>query len=170
MSMRRGPGLLLLLLATAGCCSTCGDPCGSCGPWVCVESCKYCRCLDDLHTGTAARRCALEALHCRDDVSCDYAHGFVQAHVDLAQGATGTLPPVPPERYWSVCFRSCPGHVRAQEWYRGYADGVASAGGGMGAPCQHIPSSGTVYDSGPAYGHNPSRGGAFPCGYRPGGW
>lgn len=140
----------LLILALAGCC---GGSCGSCGPWICIESCCFCRRLDEWHAGIAARRCALESLAAQGSCSCDYSRGFVQAYVDLAHGATGQVPPVPPQRYWSVCFRTCPGHDRADQWFAGYQAGVASANGGLGAPCQTIAGSGTYYDPGPGQGN-----------------
>jgi hypothetical protein len=169
--MRPGLGLVLLFAASAGGCATGDRSCGACGPLVCVECCKYCRCCDELHTDLAARRCAWEALRSREAASCDYRHGFVRAYVDLAHGATGALPPVPPERYWSVCFRTCDGHARAREWYAGYADGVASARGGLGAPCETVPSSGTYYRP-PGYGggHAAAWGAGLPGAYQGTGW
>lgn len=153
--MRRATALLLLIFASAGCCSPCGDPCSSCQPLLCFESCLYHRRFDDCHAAMAARRCASEKL--MGCYSYDYRHGFTQAYIDLSQGATGAVPPVPPEQYWSTCFRTCWGHDRAREWFEGYSDGIASARGGLGAPCQTIPASGSYYDAGPSYRNSGSQ-------------
>jgi hypothetical protein len=157
--------MLLLVLALSGCCGLGDGACGSCGPLVCWESCKYCRCVDDIHTDIAARKCACQALSNCPQSSCDFDRGFTQAYVDLAHGATGALPPVPPERYWSVCFRTCGGHSRARDWYAGYSAGVASANGGLGAPCNNVASSGTYYDPGPGLAPKNADGwaGSPPC-------
>lgn len=141
-----------LLLALTGChtcgrpaCGPCGSPGGAaCGPIVCVECCHFIRRLDDLHTEIAAKRCACEALARCGPVNCDYRHGFTQAYVDLALGGTGTPPPVPPERYWSVCFRTQCGQDRAADWYAGYRDGVASVRG-YESTGPVIPASGAAY-------------------------
>ena len=155
-SMRSVLGLTLILV-TAGChsCGSRGFP--SCGPTVCVEHHCYCRKLDDLHTGLAARKCALLALS--GDECCDYRRGFTQAFVDVAHGKTGTAPPVPPQRYWSVCFRSSCGQGRASDWYSGYRDGAAIAAGQCGEVCRTVPNSGTGYHYGPTHQQGTGTGG-----------
>lgn len=153
--MRSLAGLLLALVA-AGCGSPARYGCSSCGPVICVERHNYCRCLDDWHSGLAARRCALKALGICSDVSPDYRRGFVQAYVDIAQGATGATPPIPPERYWSACLRSGCGRMRADEWFAGYSDGAARA-----LTCYRggtVPSSGVPYVTGPPHQHGMQQG------------
>jgi hypothetical protein len=153
--MRLASGLLLLI-AASGCrsagCGTCGS---ACQPAVCCECHCYCRKLDDWHTAMNARSCAARFLSGRD--SRDYRLGFTQAFVDVALGRTGASPPVPPERYWSVCFRSACGHDRVAEWYAGYRAGAELALAECGATCRTIPSSGAgghfgqpLQDGGPA--------------------
>lgn len=154
---------LLLLIALTGCtcgrggCSPCGSSCGSgCGPIVCCEHCCYCRKLDALHTNIVARRCAQASLPA--NVSCDYSQGYSQAFVDVALGRTGVAPPVPPQRYWSVCFRSPCGDARAADWYAGYNAGAELALAQCGGECNRVPSSGA------GYYHGPVRGGDQACG------
>ncbi len=147
-------GVLLLLFAlllmsgcqSTGCCETSG--CGrSCGPMICLETCRYFRCLDGIQTRWSAKCCARRALRNVADTDCDYRRGFKQAYVDIAQGSTGEVPPVPPQRYWTVCFRSCGGHARAEQWFEGYADGVEKARCLLRSG--PIASSGTYYSAGP---------------------
>jgi hypothetical protein len=164
-SMRLALGLLLVACVCG--CQACGPQCGSacggpagcgagcgaggcgaggCGPIVCCESHCYCRRLDDCHTEMVARRCACELLTGRE---CrDYRLGFTQAFVDVALGRTGQAPPVPPERYWSVCFRSACGQDRVADWYAGYREGAEIALARCGGTCQTIPSSGAAYQAG----------------------
>jgi hypothetical protein len=158
------------LLIIAGCSS--GGP-GGCGPCVCVECGCYCRRLDDLHTACVARHCAWHALGSCGGATADYRDGFTQAYVDIALGKTGSPPPIPPQRYWSVCFRSPWGGRRAEEWYAGYQDGVASARNWCGGTCNRVPSSGAVYSLGPGRDHaaGSAASGMSPCGVNPcGGW
>lgn len=157
-------GLACLWLVAAAGCSSCGP--GGCGPSVCVECSCYCRRLDDLHTAWVARCCADHALGNHGGASADYRAGFTQAYVDIALGKTGAPPPIPPRRYWSVCFRSPWGGRRAEEWYAGYQDGVAAARAWCGGTCDRIPSSGAAYSLGPGRDHAAwsSPGGVSPCG------
>jgi hypothetical protein len=106
---------------------------------VCLESPCYCRKLDDWHTAIAAKKCAAHLLGGRE---CpDYRRGFTQAFVDVALGRTGQAPPVPPQRYWDVCFRSPCGQNRAADWYAGYREGAEIALARCGSTCRTIPTS-----------------------------
>ncbi len=156
MSMRLALGLLLITVTcgchacnpqTCGPCGPAGTACGTaCPPCVCVESPCYCRKLDDWNSSISARFCACRHLSGRE---CrDYRMGFTQAFIDVAQGKTGEAPPVPPERYWDVCFRSPGGHDRAADWYAGYREGASQALARCGGTCQTVPSSGAAYQSG----------------------
>jgi hypothetical protein len=58
---------------------------------------------------------------------CDFQYGFEQAYVDVALGASGEVPPLPPERYWKKRARTPKGHQRAQDWFAGYAAGAEQA-------------------------------------------
>lgn len=157
----------LVLLATCGGCAhwgagRCASCAPSCGPSVCVEHCCYWRKLDDCHTTLVAQRCACQALTGRE---CrDYRLGFRQAFVDVALGRTGETPPVPPQRYWSVCFRSDCGHSRSADWYAGYRDGASRALENCQEVCRTIPSSGTGYHQGPTRGVGADPGMGSGCG------
>jgi len=159
MSMRTGLASLILAVVSAGCCS---GPC--CGPLVCVESPCYLRRIDQWHTDCTARRCAWQAIPNDLSVTGDYRNGFTQAFRDVARGADGTLPPIPPERYWDVCFRSGAGHARAQDWFAGYRDGAEAARAWCGETCRTIASSGTGYHFGPVRSSD-----IAPCGGQCGG-
>lgn len=105
----------------------------------------YCRFVDDMHSETVARMVANgELARCPGPPSVDYRRGYVQAFIDIRQGATGAVPPVPPECYWYDRFRTPEGHRRADLWFAGYADGAAIAQG-WGGDAQYVPSSGTPY-------------------------
>lgn len=107
----------------------------SAGPWRCsdcvpprVHAPKYIACVDDLVVKNTGRTCGRKALaryrkEC-GKVSSDFSAGFVQAHVDLAEGRVPTPPPVPPSRYWAAYYRSCAGKPRVEEWYAGYEAGL----------------------------------------------
>ncbi|MFV0446606.1 MAG: hypothetical protein ACK5Q5_23800 [Planctomycetaceae bacterium] len=131
---------------------------------MCVEHHCYCRKLDDCHTAFAARRCAYGSLPARE--GCDYRRGYTQAFVDVALGRTGEAPPVPPQRYWSVCFRSSCGDDRANDWYAGYRDGASQAIAQCGGQCNQIPSSGTAYVRGPVRNES----GGAECSFGHGEW
>lgn len=102
--------------------------CTDCAPcW--VPSLKYCAFIDDLVTCETGKNCGIRALaryrrQCRHPLSADFAAGFVQAYVDLAEGR-GPLPPNrPPSRYWTAYYRSCVGQPRVEEWFAGYNVGL----------------------------------------------
>ncbi|MCA9079480.1 MAG: hypothetical protein KDA58_02930 [Planctomycetaceae bacterium] len=61
------------------------------------------------------------------EISCDFRRGYEQAFEDVALGADGRIPPLPPSPYWKECARSPCGHERVQEWYAGYAAGANEA-------------------------------------------
>ena len=151
-SMRTALGLLLLITSTGcapwGAAGLGGAP--ACGPRICVERCRYHRPLDDCHTTLSARRCASQALSGWENR--DYQRGFTQAFVDVALGRTGEAPPVPPQRYWSVCFRSDCGQGRAADWYAGYREGASLALANCQEVCRTIPTSGAGYHFGPTHG------------------
>ncbi|MGE0379125.1 MAG: hypothetical protein AB7Q45_27300, partial [Planctomycetaceae bacterium] len=110
-----------------GRCQDCAD--GTCGPLCCVSCEHYSRCIDEeFATFEAIRRANRSLRKCYDSTpSFDFKDGYRQAFVDVAMGGTGQVPAVPPERYWSTCYRTAAGHQRAQTWYAGYVAGAARA-------------------------------------------
>jgi hypothetical protein len=93
----------------------------------------YFRKLDDHATNEAALTAARRQLKCMHQSagfrpSRDWAYGYEQAFVDVARGASGATPAVPPRPYWADCYRTAEGHARAQEWFAGYTAGAARAG------------------------------------------
>lgn len=113
-----------------GACEECED-CGWCDRLFCVgRHPKYSTILDTLITRKEARHLARAELRCLDDnecLNCDYKLGFEQAYVDVAQGASGAVPALPPANYWRSWNRTAEGHARAQNWFAGYAAGSARA-------------------------------------------
>lgn len=102
--------------------------CTDCAPrW--VPSCQYHSFVDNFVTWGTGKRCGIKALaryrrQTHQRLSADFAAGFVQAYVDLAEGR-GPLPPVvPPSRYWNAYYRSCVGQPHVEEWYAGYQVGL----------------------------------------------
>ncbi|WP_145371509.1 hypothetical protein [Maioricimonas rarisocia] len=57
----------------------------------------------------------------------DFHAGFVDGYVDVAQGGSGVVPPIPPEAYWGAASRTPTGHQRAQDWFAGYSAGAEAA-------------------------------------------
>jgi hypothetical protein len=135
--MKCGSAVILAIgisFAASGCMLGRGGNCDSglfCSdcipPW--VPCCKYVQCVDDLVVWETGKNCGIHALaryrrQCGTKLSHDFAAGFVQAYIDLAE-SRGPLPPsVPPSRYWSAYYRSCAGRPRVEEWYAGYQVGL----------------------------------------------
>ena len=144
LQMRLASILLLILLSSCRTVVPCGaGPCQSCPPETCSsKGCKswcchpchhhdkYCRFSDNLKTKCAARWWARADLRKMADgtcLSCDFRYGFEQAYVDVALGASGAVPALPPADYWKRRARTPAGHQRAQEWFSGYSIGVSQA-------------------------------------------
>ena len=96
-------------------------------PW--VPTFKYESVIDNFVVWSTGKKCGHRALlryrrQTPGRITTDFAAGFVQAYVDLAEGR-GPLPPsVPPSRYWSAYYRSCAGQPRVEQWYAGYNIGL----------------------------------------------
>ncbi|WP_437186922.1 hypothetical protein SH668x_000293 [Planctomicrobium sp. SH668] len=91
---------------------------------------KYSPFVDGRCTSSEARSLAKTCLREASDRSCqdcDYNSGFVQAFVDVSQGADGETPALPPANYWKNCARTPEGHAKAERWFQGYAEGGARA-------------------------------------------
>lgn len=121
----------------------CPEDCRTCSSWSCVSEkflqttlgCfgrhpKYCSTHDKILTQHDARHLARAELSrtrskiCSD---CDYRLGYEQAFVDVAQGAKGDVPALPPANFWTNCARTPNGHRRAENWFSGYAAGATAA-------------------------------------------
>ena len=72
-------------------------------------------------------RAELDDYYC-EPFSADEQEGFLDGFVDyLDAGGTGNPPPLPPRRYWKAKHENPNGNCAVQDWYRGYARGVAAA-------------------------------------------
>jgi len=91
---------------------------------------KYCRAHDNRLTRHDARKLAhreLSQTNTDCDVTCDFKKGYEQAFVDVSQGGWGEVPALPPAPYWTNCSRTPGGHLKAQDWFRGYSAGAVAA-------------------------------------------
>jgi hypothetical protein len=112
---------VLILIAASGCHT------GACS---CIGHSKYSRCWDNLWTKCDARSCARADLRkmehdCSKD--CDYRAGYEQAYVDVALGACGDVPALPPAHYWKNRARTPKGHQKSERWFAGYNAGAPRA-------------------------------------------
>lgn len=57
----------------------------------------------------------------------DYRRGFVAGYQSVSQGGDGTLPAMPPRRYWGSHYLSPEGQAKAKAWFDGYPVGVRAA-------------------------------------------
>ncbi len=134
----------MMLLVMAGAClmaSGCVAPhCGgfACGPGARCDDCvppwvphcgHYRQRLDDKVTRMTALKCAWHGLEsyrgrCGGSVSGDFAAGFEQAYLDLAENRTPQPPSIPPSKYWSAFYRSCAGRPHVDDWFAGYHAGL----------------------------------------------
>lgn len=121
----------------------CSD-CDSCNPLCYLPSPHYVRCVDEKLTRHEAAYRAEVAM--RSDYnappSADVQAGYRAAFVDVALGASGEVPPVPPQPYWGNCYRTAEGHARAQDWFSGYETGAARAMATCRQCFNKVPSSG----------------------------
>ena len=148
--------LIAVLLLPSGCCGVRAVPRGEigCAPglgcgwprWVWPsdcrqESCQAATCqpkrwhsalapewCEDYVTQYLARCRARRQLRHTGEHSRDFKSGFLQAFEDIADGAAGVVPAVPPKKYWSAYYRTPEGQQAAHDWFDGYRAGVAAVG------------------------------------------
>ncbi|MCA8996300.1 MAG: hypothetical protein KDA80_04930 [Planctomycetaceae bacterium] len=137
--MRFLVGLFVICLCGCQCGKWgCPSPCGPCGKSVpglngelvcCEGNAHHWRWIDKTKTKSNARKLAARELKKlqRSCITCDFRYGYEQAFVDIALGACGDVPPLPPALYWKEENRTAFGHQRAQEWFAGYAAGSSRA-------------------------------------------
>jgi hypothetical protein len=59
--------------------------------------------------------------------SPDFASGFTRGFVDYLDFGSANPPPIPPRRYWKVCYQSPEGHLAIDDWFAGYRSGASAA-------------------------------------------
>jgi hypothetical protein len=143
VSLLAGTGCSLSRLAAHAASSRppCETGCPECEAYHCPPVCHhYCRCLDDWVAAHEARKRASTSLQDCFPVkpSRDFRNGYRQAFVDRALGGNGAMPAIPPERYWTTCYRTLGGHQLAQEWFAGYAAGSAQAAAACRYHVNHV--------------------------------
>lgn len=114
--------------STIGCdCVDCASD--DCSAYFCLPRKHYTRCLDErIAANEAAKRAFFSLQECYPErPSLDFQFGYRSAFVDVALGGDGVVPAVPPEQYWTTCYRTAEGRQHAQEWFAGYAAGAQRA-------------------------------------------
>ncbi len=95
--------------------------------------CYHCGPVDGLRDWKSVRHAALSSANqalseqFNGELSRDFKYGFQQAFIDVANGGNGTLPAIPPSRYWSAPYRTTWGHNKARNWFEGYQAGANTA-------------------------------------------
>jgi hypothetical protein len=56
-----------------------------------------------------------------------FGEGFKAGYRAVAEGGQGCPPPLPPRKYWSVCYQNEAGKLKILNWYNGHAQGVLVA-------------------------------------------
>lgn len=57
----------------------------------------------------------------------DYRGGFVAGYQSVSQGGDGTVPAMPPRKYWGSQYLSPEGQGKAKAWFEGFPEGVRAA-------------------------------------------
>lgn len=90
-------------------------------------------CVDDFLLGYRNRAWSAKAWHKHKDQFCDRNHmpdfcaGFRQGYEDVAGGADGCTPALPPESYWGWRYQSVEGQGKVGAWFSGYPMGAKAA-------------------------------------------
>ena len=113
----------------------------------CFHPLYHCKPQDGFCDQVTVKRAAIKAANralseqnC-GETSRDFRYGFQQAFVDISNGGSGTLPAVPPPRYWAGPYRTTWGHNKAREWFSGYEAGASAAKCCMPANTISVPTS-----------------------------
>ncbi|MBX3441674.1 MAG: hypothetical protein KF774_04645 [Planctomyces sp.] len=61
------------------------------------------------------------------DYLWDFGAGFRQGYADVAGGADGCVPTLPPRKYWGACYQNDDGRCAVAAWFDGYQHGAAVA-------------------------------------------
>lgn len=105
---------------------------GECAPPPYSGLGRYWRIRNRFDVRDVAGKCCEDAWdryesQCRRSPSKHFKNGFRDAFYEIADGGDGTVPPVPPKKYWNAYYRSPEGKIYAQQWFNGYRVGSAIA-------------------------------------------
>lgn len=64
---------------------------------------------------------------CNEKHSREFARGFKDGYLDVADGGTGCTPAFPPRELWGWKYQSCEGQARVAAWFAGYPHGARAA-------------------------------------------
>jgi hypothetical protein len=97
----------------------------------------------------------------------DFAEGFRAGYMDVANGANGCTPALPPRKYWNWRYQTAEGQAKVAAWFEGYPHGARAAeedGAGLYSQIQVSESLRAEYRLGheppypsPLYYHDPRR-------------
>lgn len=57
----------------------------------------------------------------------DFRRGFIAGYQSISQGGDGTVPAMPPRKYWGSEYLSPEGQSKAKAWFEGFPSGVQAA-------------------------------------------
>ncbi len=57
----------------------------------------------------------------------DFRRGFVAGYQSVSRGGDGTMPAMPPQRYWGSQYLSPDGQAKTKAWFEGFPEGVRAA-------------------------------------------
>lgn len=66
-------------------------------------------------------------LHCHEPQLISFGQGFRDGYADVAGGADGCVPNLPPRRFWSWKYQTAEGQAKVAAWFAGYPYGAAAA-------------------------------------------
>ncbi|MDA0283093.1 MAG: hypothetical protein O3B86_07035 [Planctomycetota bacterium] len=118
-------------------CATGGCATGRCQPKAYLTFSKYWPGMDAWTSSSMATRCANRHLLKQQVqdwtlISKHYKDGFRQSFVDIANGESGEVPPVPPPKYWNTHYRTEKGKRSVELWFDGYRAGTVLAAAEFG--------------------------------------
>jgi hypothetical protein len=105
---------------------------GQCQPSPYLTCSKYLPFMDKWTSSAMAKRCAnryllRQQIQTRTWISKHYKAGFRDAFMDVANGESGEVPPVPPPKYWNTHYRTEKGKQCVERYFDGYRSGSALA-------------------------------------------
>jgi hypothetical protein len=134
MPLSRSLSVWLLGLVSLSGCYTTGDRINQ----------EVAACCNRHYAMMAWCQCRGEYAECQDYL-CDFGYGFRQGYADVAGGADGCPPALPPRKYWGVCYQSPEGRCAIAAWFDGYQHGAAVAFSDGAGSYGRVPTSDEIY-------------------------
>jgi hypothetical protein len=109
-------------------------PAVGCSAWTGVNNTwKYNGYWNETMMGHRNKTSAHKAWHSRKHHFCnekylrEFARGFRDGYIDVADGGSGCTPAFPPREYWGWKYQSCEGQARVAAWFSGFPHGARAA-------------------------------------------